>query len=98
MGKQKYPIVLPWQKASTENYTMMADTPCGGCGEKLGKKTEFWRRETQVSWLRGDDEVESRCLKCGTAFAGHHDDLKACADSLAALAASTDSERDRERE
>jgi len=63
MGR-RYPIVLSWEKATTEEYTGMADDKCDRCGQTLGKDKPFWRRETQVSWFRGDDEVKVLCLSC----------------------------------
>lgn len=67
---RRYPSVGPWVKASTSRYVMMDTYPCDACHEPLGKNTEFMRRETQVSWFRGEDEVEAVHTGCFPGYAG----------------------------
>jgi hypothetical protein len=61
--KVKYPIEGEWRKASTANYIGMAGRHAR-CGHLLGKNETFWRKETHVSWFRGEDIVDSRCASC----------------------------------
>jgi len=64
MSKKRYPVELDWELASTENYTGMVGLKCGSCDHRFGKNEQFWRQETQVSYMRGDDEVDWKCLAC----------------------------------
>ena len=58
----RYPQVSEWQETSTETYPY--SSPCMKCGHKHIKGERFLRRETQVSYFRGDDEVETICESC----------------------------------
>ncbi len=69
MTRKQYPVQGKWGLSDTNAYFLMAGQKAT-CGHVLGKKEKFWRRETQVSYMRGDDEVESRCLQCGPANGG----------------------------
>jgi hypothetical protein len=64
VSRRRYPQTSDWEQASTENYWLMEGMKCGTCDHKFGKDEKFWRRETQVSYMRGDDEVESICTEC----------------------------------
>ena len=57
-----YPQVGTWSRTSRECYFLILK--CDGCDKKFGPHEKYWRRETQVSWFRGDDEVESLCDHC----------------------------------
>jgi hypothetical protein len=62
--RRQFPQVLDWEPTSTERYFLMVGMKCGTCGHELGKDEKFWRRETQVSYMRGEDEVEIKCCAC----------------------------------
>ena len=72
MAKRRYPVVLDWEPASTEQYWLMVGMKCGSCDHLLGKNEKFWRRETQVSYMRGEDEVEIKCAECKANGRGEH--------------------------
>jgi hypothetical protein len=64
MSRKQYPMELEWEKTSTDRYFLMAGMKCGTCDHVLGEDEIFWRREKQVSYMRGDDEVEIKCANC----------------------------------
>ena len=64
MSRRKYPTVGPWETESTERTFLLAGKKCPKCDHIFGKKETYWRRETEVNWFRGDDEVEYMCSDC----------------------------------
>lgn len=62
MGRQRYPVVGEWEETSKDTYPF--PPPCMKCGHVYDDTEKFLRRETQMSYMRGDDEVETLCQKC----------------------------------
>jgi hypothetical protein len=64
MARRSYPEVNDWEQLSTENYFPMAGRKCAECPHVFGKNEKFWRRETRVSYFRGEDECYDICQEC----------------------------------
>ena len=64
MSRRSYPQTGSWERADTDRFFLMEGEKCMRCPHVFGKDEKFWRQETQVSYMRGDDEVESICDDC----------------------------------
>ncbi len=62
MSRRDYPVTGEWEIWTRENRP--GCTHCQKCGIEFGRREKFFLRETQVSWMRGDDEVEYFHERC----------------------------------
>lgn len=65
MPKRNYPTPwTDWYLVSTDNWIGFVGKFCRQCPHQFGKDEKFWKRERQISWMRGDDQVEGICIAC----------------------------------
>jgi hypothetical protein len=65
MSKPTYPRTMPPVRCTTRDRPSFRFAKCfGGCGHTFGSREPLVIRETQVTYMRGDDIVEAFCEAC----------------------------------